>query len=110
MKAERYIRFINASEGGILTEGAEVLSLRDALHQCCEHPMNARSILESCHRVQPVAADALKHLQRVLRRELDDSASLEGFLDLVAKEAVLKKDHAGVNEALAWGLALLSRI
>jgi len=110
MKTERAIRFINASEGGILTEGVELLSLRDALHQCCEHPMNARSILESCHRVQPVAPDMLNHLQRVLRREIEDTASMDGFLNLVAKEAVLKKDPAGVNEATAWGLDLLDRI
>jgi hypothetical protein len=108
MKAASHIRFINASEGGILTEGVELLSLRDALHQCCNQPMNAESILESCHRVQPVTMEALNHLQRVLRREIEDSASLEGFLDLVAKEALLKKDRAGVDEAIAWGLSLVS--
>jgi hypothetical protein len=108
MKAERHIRFINATEGGILTEGAELLSLRDALHQSCIQPLHAESILESCHRVRPVTMDALNHLQRVLRRETEDNASLAGFLDLVAKEAVLKQDRDGVNDAMAWGLAVVS--
>jgi hypothetical protein len=52
--------------------------------------------------------DALNHLQRVLRRETEDNASLAGFLDLVAKEAVLKQDRDGVNDAMAWGLAVVS--
>ena len=109
MKSERHVRFINATEGGILTEGAEMLSLTDALHQSCKQPLNAESILEASHRIQPVAMEALNHLQRVLSRQTVDSSCLEGFLDLVAKEAVLKRDSEGVNEAMAWGLALLGR-
>jgi hypothetical protein len=109
MKAERQIRFINATEGGILTEGAELLSLRDALHQCCNQTMNSEATLVSCHRVQPVTMEALVHLERVLRREIEDSVSLEGFLDLVAKEAVLKQDRDGVNEAIAWGLTVMGK-
>jgi hypothetical protein len=53
--------------------------------------------------------DAMVHLQRVLRREIEDSASLSGFLDLVANEAVLKQDRAGVNEAIAWGLTVMGK-
>jgi hypothetical protein len=49
--------------------------------------------------------EALHRLQRVLRREIEDSASLEGFLDLVAKEAVLKQDHLGMNDAISEGRA-----
>ena len=109
MKAERQIRFINASEGGILSEGAEILSLRDALHQACNQPMNARSILESCHRTQTVTMDALDHLQRVLNGQTTDSGCLNGFLELVAKEAVLRQDRQGMDEAIAWGLALLTK-
>ena len=54
MKEERQVRFVNASEGGILSEVAEVLTLRDALHQTCDPPIDAESILESCHRKQTV--------------------------------------------------------
>jgi len=107
MKAERQIRFINATEGGILTQGAEILSLRDALHQCCNQPMNAGSILKSGYQTQPVKMEALHHLQRVFRREIEDSACLAGFLDLVAKEAVLKQDRVAVNEAISWGLTVM---
>jgi hypothetical protein len=42
---------------------------------------------------------------RVLRREIEDSASLEGFPDLVAKEAVLKQDHLGMNDVISEGRA-----
>jgi len=53
--------------------------------------------------------DAMVHLQRGLRREIEYSTSLSGFLDLVAKEAVLKQDRAGVNEAIAWGLTVMGK-
>jgi hypothetical protein len=108
MKADPQIRFINATEGGILTEGAEILSLRDAIHQCCNQPMNAGSILKSCHQTQPARVEALHHLQKVFRREIEDNTCLAGFLDLVAKEAVLKHDHVGVNEAISWGLSVMT--
>jgi hypothetical protein len=109
MKAESPVRFINASEGGILSESAEILTLRDALYQTCTQPMNAASIFESCHRTQTVKMDALDHLQRVLSRQLVDSGCLEGYLELVAKEAVLKRDRKGMDEAVAWGLSLLAK-
>ena len=109
MKAEHQIRFINASEGGILSEGAEILSLRDALHQNCKQPMNAEFTLESCYRMQTVTMEALDHLQRVLSRQSVDNECLDGYLDLVAKEAVLKKDRKGMDEAIEWGLALLAK-
>ena len=51
--------------------------------------------------------EALHHLQRVFRREIEDSACLAGFLDLVAKEAVLKQDRVAVNEAISWGLTVM---
>jgi hypothetical protein len=107
MKSERLVQFINATEGGILKEGAEVLSLRDALQQSCRTPLSVENILESCHHTRPASTAALSHLERVLRREVADSACLEGFLDLVAKEAVLRQDREGLSEALAWGLSLL---
>ena len=108
MKSERQVRFINATEGGILSEGAEVLSLRDALYRSCRNSLNVESIMESCHHTQPTTPAALSHLERVLRREIVDDACLEGFFDLVAKEAVLRQDRAGLNEAMAWGLNLLN--
>ena len=30
-----HVRFVNATEGGILKDGVEIRSLRDALHRCC---------------------------------------------------------------------------
>jgi len=109
MKSQSHIRFINATEGGILSEGAEILSLRDALSQSCKLPMDAESILEPCHQKQTVSMDALDHLRHVLSRQAVDNSCLDGFLELVAKEAVLKRDGDGMNDAVAWGLSLLTR-
>jgi hypothetical protein len=85
MKEEPRVRFINASEGGILSEGAEVLTLRDALHQKCKQPIKAESILESRHRKQTVTLVALDRLRQVLSRQSVDSGCLDGYLELVAK-------------------------
>ncbi|HET9132552.1 MAG TPA: hypothetical protein VFO86_16480, partial [Terriglobia bacterium] len=97
------------SEGGILSEGAEILSLRDALHENCRQPMNAESTFESCYRTQTVTMDALEHLQRVLSRQSVDNDYLDGYLELVAKEAVLKRDVKGMDGAITWGLSLLAK-
>ena len=56
-----------------------------------------------------LAVAAMSHLQRVLSRESVDGPCLDGYLDLVVKEAVLKRDRKGMDEATAWGLSLLSK-
>jgi hypothetical protein len=104
MKSEPRIRFINATEGGILTEAAEILSLRDALYQSCSRPAHARALLESSHQTRKVTRAPLDHLKRALRSRSADCGCREGFLDLVAKEAVLRGDQAAQNEAIDWGL------
>jgi len=108
MKSERRIRFINATEGGILTQGAEILSLRDALFQTCTRPIHAERLLESCRQPRSVTNAALDHLELALSDPSAICDCREGFLELVAKEAILKKDMEGLQAAAAWGLGLMS--
>jgi len=108
MKSEERIRFINATEGGILTQGAEILSLKDALFHSCPRRIYAERILQSCHHTRRVTNAALDHLKLALGDPANGCGCREGFLDLVAKESVLKKDQVGLEAAAAWGLALMT--
>jgi len=108
MKSEATIRFINATEGGTLTEAAEILSLRDALSQCCRRPVPARALMESSHQTRKVSRAPLDHLKRALKSRSVDCNCREGFLDLVAKEATLRRDAAAQHEAIEWGLEVIS--
>ncbi len=101
------IRFINATEGGILTEGVELLPLRDAVHQACGPRFPIRQTLEACHRIQPGTPDLKGHLQLVLSSRSTRCGCLGGFLELAAKEALLKGDGAGIESAVGWGLSEL---
>jgi len=99
------VRFINASEGGILLEGAEVISLKDALAQCrrTAHSANIARVLQSCYQPSQVSYAALDHLADVLRGGRRDCDCLTAFLELTAKESVLKGDQAGIERAILWG-------
>ena len=108
LKSEPQIRFINATEGGILTEAAEILSLRDALYQICNRPASASAVLESSHQTRKVTRAPLNHLQGVLESTSSGCRCRGGFLELVAKEAVLLGDQAAQDEAIAWGLETIA--
>jgi hypothetical protein len=108
MKSEPQIRFINATEGGILTESAEILSLRDALFQICNRPAPARAVLESSHQTRKVTRAPLDHLQLALQSRSSDCNCRGGFLELVAKEAVLRGDQTAQDDAIAWGLEIIA--
>jgi hypothetical protein len=94
------VRFINATEGGILTEGVEVLTLRDALHQSC-----ARKIDIRFPRPAPSQRNtrAIAHLAEVLRSRSRDCTCLDEFLNLTAKEALLRQDAEAVNGSILSG-------
>jgi hypothetical protein len=96
-------RFINATEGGILTESVEILSLKDALVQSCRQELNVGSVLSECHRPSRSSAAALEHLEHVLQSRTADCGCLAGFLELTAKEAVLKQDGEALNKSILWG-------
>jgi hypothetical protein len=101
------IRFINATEGGILTEGAELMPLRDALYQACGPKLSIRRTLEECHKTHECAPDFKGHLRAVLSTRSSRCGCLNGFLELVAKEALLKHNAGGIESAIEWGLSEL---
>jgi len=43
------VRFINATEGGILKENVDIISLREALHRYCSTRRNLRGVAESTY-------------------------------------------------------------
>jgi hypothetical protein len=100
------VRFINATEGGILREGVEVLSLRDALYQACTERIDVRQRLQAAHRPLPLGdgrvAAAMEHLSAILESRTRDCGCLEGFLNLTAKEAVLKGDQQALDDSILW--------
>ncbi len=64
------VRFINATEGGILREQVEIMSLREALYRHCSTDLNLRRKVQDAFRrarrdVRPVPASDLE----VIRRE-----------------------------------------
>jgi len=101
-------RLINATEGGILTQGVEILSLKDALNQACGQSMDATAMLRACHRPSKTSDDALQHLLQVLKYRRTDCECLNGFLDLTAKEHVLKKNGLEIEKTIVWGAQIVS--
>jgi hypothetical protein len=100
------VRFINATEGGILTDAVEIMSLHDAISQCCNTQVDVAGILRGAHSSQTSLPDitmALDHLCRVLETHDSSCGCLDGFLDLTAKEALLKGNEEGVNRSILWG-------
>ncbi|HYR44145.1 MAG TPA: hypothetical protein VER98_14035, partial [Terriglobia bacterium] len=102
------IRFINATEGGILAEGVEILSLKDALNQACVRLVDAASMFQACHRPSKTSADALRHLRHVLQHRRTDCNCLSGFLELSAKKHVLKKNELEIEKTILWGVQTIS--
>jgi hypothetical protein len=97
------IRFINATEGGILTQAVEILPLRAALTQCAQSPIDVEQTLQWCHVPSKPALDALLHLSNVLKTRRTDCDCLNGFLELTAKEHLLKKNEAEIEKKILWG-------
>src|SRR5439155_10398218 len=107
----RGTRFINATEGGILNESAEILSLKDALHQRCKKPVRlplgearsaspiGRSLKESSEKPRRVRV-AVEHLHEVLKTRSTTCSCLHGFLDLTAKKHVLENNTEGLDSSI----------
>lgn len=106
-RATQGIRFINATEGGILSEDVELLPLRDAIYQACGPTLPIRQTIEACHRVQRRSPDLKGHLQLALSSRSTRCGCLDGFLELAAKEALMKRDAADIESAICWGLSEL---
>ena len=110
MKQSPRVRFINATEGGILGEGVEILPLRDALQQTATQPVDASNMLRVCHRPSDVSPAAIRHLLQALETRSSDCDCLSGFLELTAKEHLLKKNDAGIQTKITWGAHFIDGI
>ena len=111
MRQTSGVRFINATEGGILGDKVEILSLRDALHQSCRRPVDIPQILDQLHSPSLQHASyqrlqALEHLTKVLQSQTSDCGCLSGFLELAAKEHVLKGDREAIARSIQSGLSI----
>ena len=100
-------------------DSVEILSLRDALYQSCNQPVDVSRILQAAYQPlrlgehakrEPVRAKpqarvraSIEHLSSVLNSRISDCACLAGFLELTAKEAVLEGQLDSVNESILWG-------
>jgi hypothetical protein len=104
MKRAPGIRFINSTEGGILTQGAEIFRLKDALGQCAIRRVDVARMLRDYHRCSQPSTDALRHLEQVLNFRRTDCDCLHGFLDLTAKEHLLRRNDLEIENRIQWGL------
>jgi hypothetical protein len=100
------VRFINATEGGILTEAVEILSLSDTLHQACGKDIDVRLPGQPSegHKIpfEP-GVSAISHLVEVLRSGAHSCGCFDAYLELTAKEGLLRGDEAAVNESILSG-------
>jgi hypothetical protein len=98
------IRFINATEGGILRDATEILPLKDALDRTCRRPIDIRSTLNECHRPAKPSSAALEHFLQVMVSRRNNCACLGSFLELTAKEDILKQRSDAIEEKIRWGI------
>ncbi len=104
-------RFINASEGGVLYGGKlEILSLRDALHQVAVVRRDVEKTLARLHRPIPVRGRLSDHLLEVLEGRRSNCDCRAGFLDLVAKKALLENDRRLLKDSIDWGIQTLNEL
>jgi hypothetical protein len=101
------VRFINATEGGILAQSVDILSLRAALQECAQSVIDVEQTLQWCHVPSKPATDALLHLSNVLKTRRTDCDCLHGFLELTAKEHLLRQNDAEIEKKILWGLQWL---
>ena len=100
--------FINASEGGILTERVDVRSLKDALYRHADRTRDVRARLEDCYQPGSSPPFLRDHLLDVLSAGQGACGCVDGFLELVAKQALLEGDREAIAESQAWGVEVLS--
>jgi hypothetical protein len=98
------IRFINATEGGILRDAVEILSLKEALATHCNTPIDVMRMLDENHRLQQLSPAALKHFLKVLKSRSRDCTCLGDFLELTAKQELLKNEPAARDDKIRWGI------
>jgi hypothetical protein len=110
MKQSPRVRFINATEGGILGTGVEILPLREALQKTATQTVNATTLLTACYRPSNVSKDALSHLLEALETRKTNCDCLNGFLELTAKEHLLNKNRLEIDNKIEWGARFIEGI
>lgn len=113
MKQSSRIRFINATEGGILREGTQVLQLRQAIAGLRTQAVDIAGILADCYRPSKTPghpAIAIEHLKQVLKSREGRCDCLNGFLELVAKEHLLRNDRIEIEKRISWGTQLMDEL
>ena len=96
-------RLINATEGGILTAGVEICSLREALCRYATRRVDVAGKLAKLHVRGDPTPHLAPHLHEVLTQKDPSCGCLGSFLELVAKKAVLENDTPAIGESLSWG-------
>jgi hypothetical protein len=107
--SQRHIRFINATEGGILRDSAEIMPLERALDRMCKRRVDVAAKLAQTCRPQNPSLRALEHFLDVLKTRDESCACLASFLELTAKHELLKGEPAGIEEKIRWGLEKTER-
>ena len=108
MKRQSGVRFINATDCGILTEGVDILPLWEAFEQSLIYEPDVTAPLAAGHRPRKVSTEALEHLRQVLKYRRTDCDCLNGFLELTAKEHLLGKDKDKIEDVILRGIEILS--
>jgi len=103
------IRFINATEGGILRLGVDILPLREALRLTGKRRTDVAAILRDRYRIQRTTDKALTHFLDVLRLGRQDCGCISAFLELVAKQALLENDSGTIQKKIQWGIQLMEQ-
>jgi hypothetical protein len=73
------VRFINATEGGILRGSIEIMSLKEALFRCCRKNLNLRSRVQ--HGFQKASATPLSKIKESLALLEKEQRSLQSVLN-----------------------------
>ena len=106
MRQRPEIRFINATEGGILRENNH--SLEFALRQFCQRKVDVTARLREFYRPQQISPRALEHLLHVLKSRRQHCGCLPGFLELVAKQEQLlgngSMDSPAIDRKIHFGI------
>jgi hypothetical protein len=73
------VRFINATEGGILREKVSILSLHEALHRHCSQPLNLRTRIRNVY--EKALENNLLYIDVSLPAFMGELAAINGILD-----------------------------
>jgi hypothetical protein len=85
-------RFINATEGGILREQVEILSLRETIHRYCRSPLNLRARIRSTY--EAAQGNGLRYVGINLSVLMEEMASIQGILSRGSRICEMNEDSS----------------